>query len=60
MTREGFKPLIVHTKLSTNAGEAPVHLTLHGSAEQAFSRYIRLRRAGKSEAPSSHNHGNKS
>jgi hypothetical protein len=44
MTRIGSKPLIVHTKLATARGNAPVHLTLHGVAEQMFSNYMRSSR----------------
>lgn len=41
MTRIGSNPLIVHTKLATHAGNAPVHLTLHGVAEKIFTRFVR-------------------
>ena len=41
MTRHGSKPLIVYTRLATHAGNAPVHLTLHGIAEKMFSGYVK-------------------
>jgi hypothetical protein len=44
MTRTGSLPLIVHTKLATSAGNAPVHLTLHGAAERMFDGYQRAQR----------------
>lgn len=52
MTRIGSDPLIVHTRLATHAGGAPVHLTLHGVAERMFNGYLRTRPAAPPSNPS--------
>jgi hypothetical protein len=46
MTKGTQPPLIVHTKLATHAGNAPVHLTLHGIAERLFTSFIREKNYG--------------
>jgi hypothetical protein len=42
MTHAKKHPLIVHTRLQTHAGNDVQHLTLHGTAESMFSRFVKL------------------
>lgn len=40
MTHAVKHPLIVHTRLENSNGGLPEHLTLHGTAESMFSRWM--------------------
>jgi hypothetical protein len=44
MTHAVKHPLIIHTRLQTHSGNDVQHLTLHGTAESMFSRWMSSRK----------------